>query len=51
MFSVGYTGGDCSQPCIGAFGLGCIHACVCQNNATCNNVDGHCTCKPGFHGT
>ncbi|XP_052786694.1 multiple epidermal growth factor-like domains protein 10 isoform X2 [Mya arenaria] len=47
---IGYTGSDCSQPCVDSFGLHCVNPCVCENNSTCNNVNGRCTCHPGYFG-
>ncbi|XP_052264801.1 multiple epidermal growth factor-like domains protein 10 isoform X1 [Dreissena polymorpha] len=33
-----------------SFGLHCVNPCVCENNSTCNNVNGKCTCLPGYYG-
>ena len=33
------------------YGLMCRHACDCQNGATCDPVNGECTCTPGWRGT
>ena len=34
----------------GTFGLGCTGQCTCQNNGTCNVVDGSCNCTEGYNG-
>ena len=34
-------GQDCANTC----------SCVAENTADCDNVDGTCTCKPGFDGS
>merc|ERR1719239_1804290 len=36
----GYYGVNCAQDC----------TCITENTESCNNVDGTCTCKPGFIG-
>ena len=40
---------DCSAT---TYGENCANTCECidENSAGCDNVDGTCTCKPGFHG-
>ncbi|KAK7483627.1 hypothetical protein BaRGS_00025180, partial [Batillaria attramentaria] len=36
----------------GSYGEGCVNTCTCdmQNTISCDNVNGSCTCKAGFHG-
>ena len=35
------------------YGQDCVNKCSCvaENTADCDNVDGSCTCKPGFLGS
>jgi hypothetical protein len=40
--------------CVGAvWGFNCAIDCLCvpENTASCNNVDGSCTCLPGWEGS
>ena len=32
------------------YGQGCLQTCQCQNGASCNAVDGSCTCTAGVRG-
>ena len=42
---------SCDQPCPpGFYGNRCNQTCACENNATCNHIDGTCTCAPGWKG-
>ena len=34
-----------------SFGINCSQPCQCQNGATCNNIDGSCSCTIGYTGT
>lgn len=34
----------------GKFGAECKFECNCQNGATCDNTNGKCICKSGYHG-
>ncbi|XP_058426093.1 N-acetylglucosamine-1-phosphodiester alpha-N-acetylglucosaminidase isoform X2 [Diceros bicornis minor] len=43
--------GLCTETCPnGSFGEDCAEKCQCQNGATCDPVQGTCTCPPGFTG-
>ncbi|XP_038066602.1 uncharacterized protein LOC119736659 [Patiria miniata] len=48
--TAGYTGSGvtCTECADGFFGLGCLSRCTCIQGADCNNVNGACTCTPGF---
>ncbi|XP_071942934.1 uncharacterized protein [Antedon mediterranea] len=47
----GYTGTDCYEECPeNMFGLNCLGNCECQNGATCNPINGSCTCPDGYTG-
>ena len=40
-----------SVACIpGMFGANCASTCTCINGASCNHVNGTCTCQDGFIG-
>ena len=40
---------DCSKNCTsGAYGLNCRGTCDCQNEASCDPVNGACYCRDGF---
>lgn len=34
----------------GTYGPGCSGNCICQNNATCDKMDGSCDCQRGWTG-
>ncbi|XP_070567050.1 uncharacterized protein [Ptychodera flava] len=41
----GWTGIHCEQACLsGWYGNKCTSQCLCENNSTCNTVDGTCRC-------
>ena len=41
----------CDEMCpIGTYGFYCSQGCQCRNAALCSNVDGLCTCQPGWYG-
>nr|XP_031543057.1 N-acetylglucosamine-1-phosphodiester alpha-N-acetylglucosaminidase isoform X2 [Vicugna pacos] len=43
--------GLCTETCTnGSFGEECAKKCQCHNGATCDPVQGTCTCPPGFTG-
>ncbi|XP_008281402.1 N-acetylglucosamine-1-phosphodiester alpha-N-acetylglucosaminidase isoform X2 [Stegastes partitus] len=47
----GWRGKNCSQVCLpGFYGDGCSQTCSCNNDGSCNPIDGRCACPPGFHG-
>ncbi|XP_022179655.1 protein draper-like isoform X3 [Myzus persicae] len=35
---------------LGKFGFDCSQTCQCQNNATCNYLNGNCSCQQGYWG-
>ncbi|XP_016661742.1 protein draper isoform X2 [Acyrthosiphon pisum] len=35
---------------LGKFGFDCTQTCQCQNNATCNYLNGNCSCQQGYWG-
>uniref|UniRef100_A0A670YKS9 Platelet endothelial aggregation receptor 1 n=1 Tax=Pseudonaja textilis TaxID=8673 RepID=A0A670YKS9_PSETE len=48
----GWQGVDCSAPCsAGTWGAGCNQTCLCANGATCEPMDGGCTCLAGWQGS
>uniref|UniRef100_A0A8C6Y139 EGF-like domain-containing protein n=1 Tax=Naja naja TaxID=35670 RepID=A0A8C6Y139_NAJNA len=48
----GWQGVDCSAPCsAGTWGAGCNQTCLCANGATCEPIDGGCTCVAGWQGS
>ncbi|XP_018429200.1 PREDICTED: N-acetylglucosamine-1-phosphodiester alpha-N-acetylglucosaminidase [Nanorana parkeri] len=41
----GWNGSNCSNACIqGYYGDGCASKCQCQNNGTCDHINGNCMC-------
>ncbi|KAM3935158.1 N-acetylglucosamine-1-phosphodiester alpha-N-acetylglucosaminidase [Leptodactylus fuscus] len=47
----GWMDGNCSTACNhGYYGDGCTSVCHCQNNGTCDHVNGTCECPAGFTG-
>ncbi|KAJ8299807.1 hypothetical protein KUTeg_023867 [Tegillarca granosa] len=48
----GWTGINCASECPkGYFGSNCSSVCPCQNNSTCDSVNGSCNCTdPGWTG-
>ncbi|XP_038066601.1 fibrillin-1-like [Patiria miniata] len=48
--TAGYTGSGvtCTECADGFFGVECLSPCTCVQGADCNNVNGTCTCTPGF---
>ncbi|KAG8506473.1 N-acetylglucosamine-1-phosphodiester alpha-N-acetylglucosaminidase [Galemys pyrenaicus] len=43
--------GLCTEACTnGSFGQDCAHRCLCHNGASCDPVQGTCSCPPGFTG-
>ncbi|CAG0889468.1 unnamed protein product [Darwinula stevensoni] len=46
-----FSGKDCERNCEeGSWGPDCKNRCVCLNGGTCNVLNGHCTCRPGYGG-
>ena len=40
---------QCQEQCpYGRYGQGCQHQCRCENGASCDPVDGACSCPPGL---
>ncbi|PRD22151.1 UNVERIFIED_CONTAM: Multiple epidermal growth factor-like domains protein 11 [Trichonephila clavipes] len=51
VYPLGWKGGNCELPCSSDYyGQDCAQKCECENGATCNPVDGSCTCTPGYKG-
>ncbi|XP_075445461.1 N-acetylglucosamine-1-phosphodiester alpha-N-acetylglucosaminidase isoform X2 [Ascaphus truei] len=47
----GWMGSVCDNACVqGFYGDGCTRECHCQNNGTCDHVDGTCGCLAGYKG-
>ncbi|XP_060084099.1 multiple epidermal growth factor-like domains protein 11, partial [Ylistrum balloti] len=48
----GWTGPNCTDVCDeGFYGYKCENTCPCENNSTCNHVNGTCNCtSPGWTG-
>ncbi|XP_073421743.1 N-acetylglucosamine-1-phosphodiester alpha-N-acetylglucosaminidase [Dendrobates tinctorius] len=47
----GWMDKNCSSACnSGYYGDGCTSVCHCQNNGTCDHVNGTCDCPAGFTG-
>ena len=47
----GYHGDSCNKQCpAGWYGDQCKQQCQCENEATCDSVDGSCDCVPGYTG-
>ncbi|CAJ0941860.1 unnamed protein product [Ranitomeya imitator] len=47
----GWMDKNCSSACnSGYYGDGCTSVCRCQNNGTCDHVNGTCDCPAGFTG-
>ncbi|XP_056414727.1 N-acetylglucosamine-1-phosphodiester alpha-N-acetylglucosaminidase isoform X2 [Hyla sarda] len=48
---VGWMDSNCSSACShGYYGDGCTSVCRCQNNGTCDHINGTCKCPAGFTG-
>ena len=41
----------CSACPEGRYGVDCMHLCRCENSASCNHVDGNCSCTAGWTGS
>ncbi|XP_077996874.1 uncharacterized protein LOC144450172 isoform X2 [Glandiceps talaboti] len=41
----------CQECPSGQYGEDCQFTCLCNNGATCNNIDGSCHCRHGYYGT
>ncbi len=41
---------NCPHFLQGTYGAGCNSICVCENDATCDPVNGACICPPGVRG-
>lgn len=51
IFFLGFIGDYCERSCDkDYYGPNCELKCHCQNNGTCNNIDGTCICPTGFSG-
>ncbi|XP_071994259.1 N-acetylglucosamine-1-phosphodiester alpha-N-acetylglucosaminidase isoform X1 [Engystomops pustulosus] len=49
--SSGWMDHNCSSACNhGYYGDGCTSVCHCQNNGTCDHINGTCECPAGFTG-
>ncbi|XP_001633539.2 multiple epidermal growth factor-like domains protein 10 [Nematostella vectensis] len=47
----GYDGPSCDQACtLGRWDVNCNNTCECQNNSTCDSVQGICNCTSGWQG-
>ncbi|KAM4047960.1 N-acetylglucosamine-1-phosphodiester alpha-N-acetylglucosaminidase isoform 2-T2 [Anomaloglossus baeobatrachus] len=47
----GWKDKNCSSACnTGSYGDGCTGVCHCQNNGTCDHINGTCHCPTGFTG-